>query len=281
MNIPKEKNETTFETVHTAHYTFTIEKKLRKTMDGIPINWHYLVGSHIKPCLSLYIPTENYSKLIQKKADAAKLINLKALDTCIENEVSDETFEKYSFGKELLNMILDILKKDFKYIRHLELSDDSHIPCNRELLDEVDLLTYSIAHYGKTWYEQNYNAYLVPKEKMETYRTQVANYMSEEFKAKYDWNTFLNTHVGECTEDAYTMIKAKYYEWEDLFNKTKTFPEFFLAIRNQIPRQKKCMFYRDWLQRFIYSCIRIEREWVIDIPKKKGGRRRVRTRRIK
>ena len=82
-----------------------IEKKLRKTMDGIPINWHYLVGSHIKPCLSLYIPTENYSKLIQKKADTAKLINLKALDTCIENEVSDETFEKYSFGKELLNFI--------------------------------------------------------------------------------------------------------------------------------------------------------------------------------
>jgi hypothetical protein len=279
MNIPKNKNETSFETVHTDHYTFTVEKKLRININDIPISWHYRIGAKDAPCLSMFFYVkeagEKYNKAGYK---TAQLSNIEVLDSCIENEISEEILEKYSFAKELLEWIFKHLRKQFPYIQHIELTDMSYIPCNRKILDKVDLLTYSIAHDGKTWYESNYNAYLVPKEKMEEYRNQIVNYMSEDFKAKYDWNTFLNYHVGMTTDYAFTKIRDNYYEWEDLFNKAKTFPDFFLEMRKRIPRKEKCMFYRDWLQKFIYSCIRIERVWIIDIPKQKGGRGRVRTR---
>jgi len=263
------------EEISTGHYTIRLEKTLRTDFQGNPVSWHYLVGSKQKPCLSLsFYVKEMESKYGSIFIETANLNNIEALDECVENEVSDEVQEKYPFGRELLNWVLNHLQQSYPYIKHVKLSDNSYIPCNRKVLDTVDLLTYSIAHYGKTWYEQHYNAYLIPAEKMKVYKEQIATYTSPEFKSKYDWNTFLNTYAYTSTDFAFHRIQENYDTWEPLYTQSKTFPDFFMKLRPLILKQDKCMFYKSWLETFIKSVVSIHREWVIDIPTKRGGRRR-------
>lgn len=280
MSDPKNSIQT--EQVSTGHYVVSIEKTLRIDFQGSPVSWHYLIGSKQRPCLSLsFYVKEMGEKYGTKFIETANLNNIEALDECIENEVSDENQEKYSFGRELLHWVIHHLQHSYSYIKHIKISDNSYIPCNRKVLDMVDLLTYSIAHYGKTWYEQHYNAYLIPEEKMNLYKEQIAAYSSPEFKSKYDWNTFLNTYATTSTEFAFNLIKANYDDWEVIYTAAKTFPDFFLSLREHIPKKDKCMFYKSWLEAFIKDIINIHREWIIDISVKQGGRRKrkLRTRR--
>lgn len=269
------KNTIENEQVSTGHYTVALEKTLRTDFQGNPLSWHYSIGSKQKPCLSLsFYVKEMSDKYGTPFIETANLNNIESLDECIEQEVSDEIQEKYPFGRELLEWVIHHLHQSYPYIKHIKLSDNSYIPCNRKLLDVVDLLTYSIAHYGKTWYEQHYNAYLSPESKMSLYKEQVAVYSSPEFKSKYDWNTFLNTYATTSTDFAFNLIKANYDSWETIYTSSATFPEFFRALRAHIPKQDKCMFYKSWLEAFIKSVITIYREWTIDISPKKGGRRK-------
>lgn len=87
------------------------------------------------------------------------------------NDVSDEIYETYSSNIELLNGFLNYIKKTYPYIKDLKLIDSTFIPCNNN--DTLDLLTYYIALYGKTWYEDKYNAY--SKDNYDKYKEQIKN----------------------------------------------------------------------------------------------------------
>ena len=248
-------------TIHTDHYEFIIKRKLRHTFDGKPLSWHYLIGSSDKPCLSLFFYTKDSDINLLKTAN---LNNLEALFSCIENDIPQETMEKYSFSREILDFILTYLSKNFPYIERLKLNDNSYIPCNRTYNDTLDLLTYSIAHYGLTWYEKYYKAYLALE--YDTYRTQISKYSRKE--SKEEWGTFLKKYLNNSTDYTYNLIIENYNTFEKIYNESETYPDFFIKLTKLIPRDKKCVFYKSWLESFITSYIRISREWIIDIKKK-------------
>jgi hypothetical protein len=249
----------------TPHYEF----ELRVTEQKIGMHtFHFMTGNEKQPCLDGIVTLENLTgnERYNSKQYTAKLMQIEALQECSLRDINDEYMQRYSFGKEMLESILFFIHSQFEMISSITLNDTSYIPCirNTTLSNTLDLLTYSIALYGKTWYEDKLNAYLSPKHKHERYRSQVDNYSSSDTKNKYKWSDF---YILLMNGNIYTrQIVEQYQEhFETLFMESKTLPEFFRGISRVVPRDSKCRFFKDWLEDFIKQYITLEREWTIDL----------------
>lgn len=254
----------------TQHFSFDIIITSRFARE-IEISKHFQIGDNKIPCLSLFLYTSDASAIMGNEIiKTANLSNIESLYSCVLDDI--DTFNKYSLSFELINYIIKYIKTNYKHIKHIKLDDESYIPCNKETNDTVDLLTYSIAHYGKTWYEKQYNGYL-PNNKYEKYRSEVNKYCSIDFKKSISWDEFILVHFNSSTEFAYKLLNDNIDKYKELFEKSKTFPEFFIELTKTIPKDKKCSFYKHWLQQFINSIIHIERRWVIDIYNKNNNKR--------
>lgn len=272
-------NKINTEYLFSPHFKFKAIKTLRYSRTNEPFTLHYLVGSKSKPCVSLFFYLPSAESIIGSNLlQIANLNNIEALYSCIENEISQDEFEKYSFGQELMNTILLHLQKFYPYITKLKINDASYIPCNRESKDNLDLLTYSIAHYGKTWYERYYNAFLPSTMRQTQYQSEINAFISHEFKSNISWEEFLNVYVMSSSDYTNDFINNNYDILEELYNNSLTFPDFFKQLTAQIPKQKKCIFYKYWLEQFIGKYVHFDRDWIIPIRTKKGGKRLFATR---
>lgn len=247
----------------TPHYKY----KLTLTETIHPLHkFTFIVGNKDKPCLEGSIILKNTSKnnRYNSMENTATLIKIDALQECSIDDINDEYMAKYSFGTELLDSILFFINSQFPSITTMSLNDASYIPCIRESKDTLDLLIYSIALYKSTWYEMKLNAYIKPKEKYDMYRKQVELYGSKETKGLLDFIDIykLILHSSEFTKN---IFDKNYEEFENLFKKSETLPDFFKAISKKIQRNEKCRFFKDWLERFITSYIHIERSWYFDL----------------
>lgn len=269
--------------VKTQHYTFHLH--IRKTIHKEITTYIILVGDEQRPCLEVllhnFTPGYEINSRRLDSINTAHLANVKSLEECVEDAVSNDYYAEHSIGKELLDYIIQLLKR-VSHIKHLTLSDQSQIPCNRkDPFDQLDLLLYSVAMYGETWYERFYNAYMKKPSDYERYKREVAHYISPEFKRTYDFETFYqyimnmkNPFTTKIIDPQYETVKA-YYDSSD------TFPKFFKKLNTIIPRKDKCRFYNTWLTTFISTNVHISRDWVIDLYStkiKRGGTRSLRKR---
>jgi hypothetical protein len=166
-------------------------------------------------------------------------------------------------------------------VKYIDLYDASYMACNRAIDERLDLLTYSVALYGKTWYEIKCKAYPKNPTSRNRYSAQIADYVSESFKSKFEADKFLYENIT-LTSNAYAQgfLRANYEPIKTSFNSAKTFPVFFRSLRDMIPPDKKCKFFIGWLKPFIEEHVRIDRSWQYDVyPRKEGGRRKTRRRR--
>jgi hypothetical protein len=140
------------------------------------------------------------------------------------------------------------------------------MPCNRALDDTLDMLTYSVALYGKTWYEIKVHAYLSDPAKQTQYNEEVARYMSTKFKKSFNADAFLIEKM-KLSPNMYIQneLRKRYDEIKSLFIKAETFPQFFKSLRDTISETQKCKFFKDWLQSFISEHITIHRTWQYDV----------------
>jgi hypothetical protein len=241
---------------------------------GIEYLKYFEIGDPKKPCLSLIIYTKNAIDMFDKEIiKTAKLSNIESLYECVLEENAPELFEKYSFSQELLNFIINYLKINYPYVKNIQLDDESYIPCNRESNETLDLLTYSIALYGKTWYERVYNAKLSNDDDYKEYRKQVDKYISEEFKNSISWEKFLLIHFNTASHFGHNFMKENIDQIKEVYENSKIFPDFFTKIRDIVGTEDKCKFFKSWLQQFINSIIKINRRWII-IIRSEGGKRR-------
>lgn len=236
--------------VKTPHFTY----KLVVTELFQPLHIKkYIVGNDKTPCLelSVFMPDNND---IQHLITEASFFKIDALKEC-------SLSGNGGFGTELLYSIISIIKANHPYVNQLSLYDTSYIPCNREENDTLDLITYNIALYGKTWYELKAGAHL--EKNQEKYNKEIAKYISliprntfsfRQFYEKIIKNTFALYFIHTNLDD----ITTKY-------NTSESFPEFFRYLSNLIPKEHKCKFFKDWLEGFIESQITIKREWKINI----------------
>lgn len=237
----------------TPHYTF--QMKITKKED----TYYFIVGDEKVPCLEGIVTLEH--NLYNNKA---KLIKLDALEECSVEDIRDEYLNTHSFGKEMLDAIIFFINSQFPSIKTISLDDTSYIPCKRDVGDTLDLLTYSIALYKKTWYEERTNAYILPNEKHKHYRTQVEEYGSKEMKENLLFDD-LYTIIKMNNIFATQIVNSNLQFYINMYEESKTLPEFFQKLNKTIKREEKCRFFKGWLDSFIKSKITITREWNFDL----------------
>jgi hypothetical protein len=187
----------------------------------------------------------------------------------------------------MLNAVMDEIRTSFSFVHYLKLHDTSYIPCDGDH-DTLDLLFYNIALHKKTWYEQSFNAYFIPHDDYIKYKCAIEKYASPETKESYSWERFYTKVFSTINAYAKSILRTHNDEIELMYESAKTFPDFFIALSNFIPRTDKCKFFKDWLEMFLKDDMKIknERTWYIDLyPLEKsilsGGRRIRATRRKK
>jgi hypothetical protein len=280
MSIEDDKKYTT--TIKTTHYTFDLNYVFRRLVGKPYTSVHISVGEVHNPCLSISLPFAMNDSMDPEKR-IGTINHIKKLRTCLGEDVPDHVWEKHSLSKEILDKAVYCIKKDFPYIKHLTLTDDSQMMCHVEPLDTFDLLYYYVALYKKTWYEQSWNAYFLPRERFIEYKCEVERYASNETKQLYTWEFLETLILNKGTSQAYESLKANQEQYKNLFKNAHTLPDFFKEMAHTIPRKDKCAMFRGWLPLIIEKFTgKIPRDWIIDIYQfQKGGKyRKTRSNRI-
>lgn len=218
----------------------------------------FLVGDAHSPCLSASIFLPGIDERFADIVEIATLHKIDALERC-----ALEWNETKSFGTELLYSFLHILSANFSHIHTIKLSDASYIPCNRGENDTLDLLTYSIALYGKSWYEQKAGTYLsIPKIQTQ-YEKDIQHYMNPLTKT----NTPFNDVFGKILSNTYAreFVGNDIPLYESLYNQSSTFSEFFQKLSKRVPVKDKCTFFKGWLESFLGERVHVGRNWLIDL----------------
>lgn len=245
----------------TPHYKF----EMKVTEEKEPMQrFIFIVGNKNKPCLEGIITLENTSKnnRLNLYENTAALHKLDALEECSLEDITNEYMTKHSFGKEMLDSVVFFINHQFESIQSVSLTDTSFIPCNRSEEDTLDLLSYSIALYKKTWYEERLDAYTLPKENFEAYRKQVDIYGSKETKQQMP---FEEMYLLIKSEFARSIIDTNIEFYRNLFNASETLPDFFKGVNKSLKREDKCRFFKQWLLGFISSRIQFDRTWYFDL----------------
>ena len=251
----------------TEHYMFEIEVTNNIVNNKI-ISKYFLLGDTSQPCLSFILYTKEAQDILGKEIIyTAHLMNIERLKECIMNDVSDEIYETYSSNIELLNGFLKYIKKTYPYIKDLKLNDSTFIPCNKN--DTLDLITYYIALYGKTWYEHKYKAY--SKDNYIRYKEQINQYISKEFKSNISWELFYAKYILLGSVFTKNIIDNNIEICKEIFETSNTFPEFFTSINKKVKREYKCLFFKYWLEYFINEHIKFSREWYIPLQQFGGN----------
>jgi hypothetical protein len=256
--------------INLEHFKTKIKKTIRFYYGtNIELTHYYEIGSSSDPCLSLSIYTQQTEIPIpDKMKKIASLSKIKKIEGCII-DFNEEIYNKYSFTKELLYFIKKYIKINYPYIEEISLTDESIIPCSID--EELDLMSYSIAFYGKTWYEINFNAKIENSSKKEAYEKAIQKYKSKELKKEFTWEHFYNIIILKHSAPYVSnMMENIYSEIENRFKNSETFPEFFGKIKPLYPENKKCIFYKTWLKRFIFTYVPEERNWLISLEQQGG-----------
>ncbi len=145
----KEYEKTIHLQFQTPHYSF--QMALTEIMNSYH-KFKFIVGNTKKPCLEGSITLENnlMNERLKKYENVASLLKIDALEECALEDINNGYMTKYSFGKEMLDSVVFFINCQFPQIKTIRLDDASYIPCDREIGDILDLLTYSIALYQKT-----------------------------------------------------------------------------------------------------------------------------------
>jgi hypothetical protein len=247
----------------TPHYKF--QMVVNRTLEPFH-QFHFLVGDSLKPCLEgvIQLETSINNDRYKQHEYTGKLLKIDALEECSVEDITSDYTTKYSFGKEMLDAILFFINSQFIEIKTMSLNDTSYIPCNRDSEDTLDLLSYSIALYKKSWYEEKLNAYLLPKEKHDNYRTQVEIYASKDTKQNISFNEFYHIILSNKPYPT-NIISDNLEKYKEMYESSETLPEFFIELSKSLRREQKCKFFKDWLFNFISSKIQIERMWYFDL----------------
>jgi hypothetical protein len=105
-------------------------------------------------------------------------------------------------------------------------------------LEPFSLAHLSIAQKGKTWYENQFNAFLLDKELRKKYSNSLKNLTDSNAKQKDDFEAFAS--FNRLTQEQYDFLKPIYMT-------TETWQSFFQSI----PKEKQCIMLFNWLPTFL------------------------------
>lgn len=152
----------------------------------------------------------------------------------------DGDFEKGIDTRNLIHLFLSIVKKNFKHVTRIQLTDASTKVCDNG--SEVSLSNMLYARRGKTWYEQHFKAVLDTRDTAK-FDNAVARFNAA--KESMDWDNFSPFIKGE--------LPLPQEEMEEIYTKSKTWQDFFGAVANKIGDAGFCEFVSPWLNDFMVA----------------------------
>jgi hypothetical protein len=153
--------------------------------------------------------------------------------------------------------IVDLIKGSFQLCQMLFgadtfcFDDNSNIECGitnmekkppRKLEKPFSLAHLSISQKGKTWYENQFNAFLLDEGLRKKYNDSLKNLTDPIVKQKDDFDAFAS--FNRLTQDQYDFLKP-------IYTLTDTWQLFF----HSIPKEKQCTMLFNWLPTFLETKI--------------------------
>lgn len=201
------------------------------------------VGGPFKGCIEIFIgPEESTIAQIYSEPECS-------FDSILNGSI--ETIDMVKASLQICMILFNISK--------FELRDNSNIECGikntrnppRKITKPLSLCHLNIAKYGKTWYEQHFNAYIKDETKRKQYHEAIQTLRLpimipyEQFARRY--------RLSDLQKDALVSYYESASNWMDFFK--------------SVPKAKHCE-YLTWLPSFLDEYIKFkptEQTWVIDI----------------
>jgi len=244
--------------VKVGNYKFNISVYV-KDQRGIYQQYTVYVGGTKKGCVEITGSTEPIDEMYKRIIDHTKayISHVTYAKTCsLEKEL-----EKGLGTRIMLKLALSFVKKHFN-VAEFCLQDASNFACNNRW---ISLAHYSIALYGKTWYERYFNARLPQDKIYKKYRQDISYFSSPDKKTSIE--AFIQVYAKDQENDQ-LFIK--------LFNESKTYNEFFQSLHKQ--HVNFCEVTYKWLSDFVKHQVNVPDHWVItDIPEIDGWSEQVLT----
>lgn len=286
MSIDDDKHFT--QIVNTPHYEFKLHAYYRCSK-GTCTSIHLYVGDDpLYRALSISLPFQMINKYNPPyESTVGNIAHIKKFRQALLKPVSDEIWKTYSFPVEMLIGVMDVIRTNFPYIKHLTLTDDSQLECSYNPMDKLDLLYYNVAIHEKTWYEKEFNAYFLPRDKFIQYRCNIENYARSKTKESTSWEFIYTIIRDNGTHMVYKFINEHTEQCKSLYEWSNTLPDFFKKFGELFSFEDKCYVYKEWIKLLIkqFTGHEIPREWIIDVyqaqntsrkTSKKGGFRKTR-----
>lgn len=254
--------------VTSPHYEFVLHAYFRCYREKYTTVHLYVGDDPSVSTLSISFLYENFDNYNPSPESTIGNINhIKKFRSALHKPVSDEIWKKYSFPSEMLLRVMDIIRTNFPYVKHLQLSDDSQLECSYNPMDKLDLLYYNVAIHKKTWYEKEFNAYFLPRDEFIQYRCSIENYASPKTKDSISWESIEHKIISKGTPLIYNYVKDNTEKCRNLYETSKTLPIFLKSLGDLFPYEQKCYVYKEWIKHFIkdFTHGEISREWIIDV----------------
>jgi hypothetical protein len=168
----------------------------------------------------------------------------------------DNHFERGADTKQLTNVLIKYIYKNYPTVKELSFNDLSVRTCDDDSSVNLAVMTY--LYEDKTWYEKNYDAYISPQSKKE-FELAVERYNKakeipwEEMKEIIINREYLSKYISE--ED-----------WMQLYIDAPTWKDFFKQIVDAIKIDKFCIFVSGWLDMFMLKYFNNLKSYVFIIP---------------
>jgi hypothetical protein len=262
--MSSQEDNTKYLQVETPHYNF--QMKMTKREDNYLMrdcsDYYFSFGDDKMPPIEGYISLED-------QYNRARLTEIRALQLCSEEDINQGYLITNSFGKEVLDAVVFLIHSQFPIIKTIDLTDRTYLPYKSDTYNSLDLLTYSIGLYKKTWYEERLGAYILPKEKHEEYRKQVEEYASKDTKDKLPFFHIYH-EIRMNNVFARDIVYPNMEMYEKIYEESESLPEFFQKISKLIKLEERCLFFKGWLNSLVNSKVDVSRDWNFDIyPKVK------------
>ena len=253
------------QTLPTKIHTYSVEKEGYNTFE-LNIEEYYI---NDMKCYYLYVDNTNKEKIIEitlhEKLDntvgkheshIAKILWVKHYETYeLDYNLSKDNYDI----KHLILCIFKFMKDNYKWISIIELDDNSYFistQYNDTEERKVMVGSYNIILYGKTWYENNFNAYMNDYIIYNIYKESITQL--DDPQQKIHWEQFKHDYKIDENID----VLEKYY------TSSETYRELFIALKND-DNERYCWRISKWIQYFIsdiLESISID-IWYIDLDK--------------
>jgi len=194
------------------------------------------LGGHTKWCINC--------DLSKKENNIQPLGYLNQIRYDIECSL-EHSFLKGKDTKKLVYILVQYINNTYPEVKELVFSDLSTKKCDNS--EDVNLAVMTYLYSNQTWYEKNFGAYISPISE-KTYKEIQINYekVDDNNNNKVKWD-----EMRETIQNNEAITKMTEAEIEDLYNKTKTWKDFFEPIYNKIKIDNFCIFISSWLPKFI------------------------------